>query len=121
MSKMKDLQEALNVLRRDAKDILEIVDAVEKELCTKADDTTKKNPKQKQLFDPAPTKEETPAEPVKEITLAEIKAVLMEKSKAGFDQEVHALIKSYDAPKLSAIDKVNYPELLEKAREIGNA
>ena len=45
----------------------------------------------------------------------------MEKSKAGFDQEVHALIKSYDAPKLSAIDKVNYPELLEKAREIGNA
>lgn len=121
MSKMKDLQEALNVLRRDAKDILEIVDAMEKELSTKAEETTKKNPKQKQLFDPTPAKEETPAEPVKEITLAEIKAVLMEKSKAGFDQEVHALIKSYDAPKLSAIDKANYPDLLEKAREIGNA
>lgn len=121
MSKTKDLNEALEVLRRDAKDILEIVDAMQKELCSKADDTTKKNPKQKQLLDPTPTKEETPAEPVKEITLAEIKAVLMEKSKAGFDQEVHALIKSYDAPKLSAIDKVNYPELLEKAREIGNA
>lgn len=121
MSKMKDLQEALNVLRRDAKNILEIVDAVEKELCTKAEETTTKNPKQKQLFDPTPAKEETPAETVKEITLAEIKSVLMEKSKAGFDQEVHALIKSYDAPKLSAIDKANYPELLGKAREIGNA
>lgn len=117
MSKMKDLNEALEVLRRDAKDILEIADAMQKELCTKADDTTKKNPKQKQLFDPASAKEAT----VKEITLAEIKTVLMEKSKAGFDQEVHALIKSYDAPKLSAIDKAHYPELLEKAREIGNA
>ena len=61
MSKTKDLNEALEVLRRDAKDILEIVDAMQKELCSKADDTTKKNPKQKQLLDPTPTKEETPA------------------------------------------------------------
>ena len=68
-------------------------------------------------FTPDTKKEEAPA-PV--ISLPDVKKVLMEKARAGFDKEVHALIKSYNAEKLSAVPADKYAELLEKAKEIGN-
>lgn len=121
MSKMSDLNAALNELRRNAKSVLEIADAIEKEFITKKDEAPKAGPKTKPLFEVPTQSEETPAEPAPEISLSDIKAVLMEKSKAGFDAEVHTLIKSYNAPKLSAIDPSHYAELMEKAKVIGNA
>lgn len=107
---MRNVNSMLQELRQKAKDVLEIADALEKELLiqTESSDTT----------DTA-TKDENVSQ--KEISLSEIKMVLMEKSRAGYDAEVHALIKSYGVPKLSAIDKSFYPELLQKAEVIGNA
>ncbi|WP_035797365.1 hypothetical protein [Butyrivibrio sp. MB2005] len=81
-----------------------------------------KAPNAKQLFDPELQKEETTIPPATTptLTLIDVKRVLMEKAHAGFDQEVHALIKSYDVEKLSSVPKDKYAELLEKAKEIGN-
>lgn len=68
-------------------------------------------------FTPDTKKKEAPV-PV--ISLPDVKKALMEKARAGFDKEVHALIKSYNVEKLSAVPADKYAELLEKAKEIGN-
>ena len=54
------------------------------------------------------------------ISLSDIKALLMEKSRAGLNDEVHELIKSYGVEKLSAIDPSHYGELMKKAEGLKN-
>jgi len=114
MSQMSNLDVMLKELRQNAESIIELVADIEKSFSgdTEQTDTQKKEPK---------AKAKAVEEPAKEISLSEIKSILMQKSKSGFDKEVHALIKSYGVDKLSAIDKSFYPELLQKAEVIGNA
>lgn len=70
--------------------------------------------------------EETPAEPApkdeakKAITLQEIRAVLAEKSRAGFTAEVKALLEKHGAEKLSGIAKSEYAALMEEAENLGS-
>lgn len=115
MSKMSNLDSMLKELRKNAHSVLELADALEKEFSSTEESTPKKKSAAKQEV--APTVEE----PTKEISLSDIKTVLMQKSRDGYDAQVHELIKSYGVPKLSAIDKSFYPELLKKAEVIGNA
>lgn len=116
MSKMSNLDSILKELRRKAKDIEELADAVEGMFSGTEEEKPAKSPKQKPLFDVKPKKEE----PAQEISLSDIKEILMEKSRAGFDAEVHDLITSYGVKKLSLIDPSSYPELKAKAEVIGN-
>lgn len=51
--------------------------------------------------------------PKKELTLEEVRAVLGEKSRAGFTAEIQVLLKKYGAPKLSGIDPKHYEALLK--------
>lgn len=115
MSKMSNLDLMLKELRKNAHSVLELADALEKEFSSSEESTPKKKSAAKQEV--APVQEE----PAKEISLSDIKTVLMQKSRDGYDAQVHELIKSYGVPKLSAIDKSFYPELLQKAEVIGNA
>lgn len=66
-----------------------------------------------------PTVQETPtAEPkttVKAVSLEAVRAVLAEKSQAGFTAEVRGLLEKYGALKLSQIDPANYVALLADA------
>ena len=117
MSKMSNLDSMLNELRRNAKSVLELADALEKEFSTQSENAPKKKAVAKE--ETAPVAEN--AAPETEINLSDIKAIRMQKSRAGYDAEVHELIRSYGVPKLSAIDKSHYPELLQKAEVIGNA
>lgn len=48
----------------------------------------------------------------KEITLEQVRAVLTEKSKAGFSEEIKTLIKSCGAEKLTDIDPKHYESLV---------
>lgn len=114
MSKKSNLDSILLELRRNAKSIMELADALEKEFSKENTPKTTSAVKEE-----SSTTEENV--PTKEIKLADIKVILMEKSRAGFDTEVHELIQSYGVPKLSAIDKCHYAELLQKAEVIGNA
>ena len=112
MSKMSNLDSILKELRRKAKDIEELADAVEGMFSGTEEKKETPKTKAKPLFDPKPAKEE--------ISLSDIKTILMEKSRAGYDAEVHDLITSYGVAKLSLIDPSNYPELKKKAEVIGN-
>ena len=68
----------------------------------------------------AEPKEPTPA-PQKELTLEEVRAVLGEKSRAGFTTEIQALLKKYGAPKLSGIDPKHYEALLKDVEVLKDA
>lgn len=52
---------------------------------------------------------------VKTISLEQVRALLAEKSQAGFTAEVRGLLEKYGAPKLSQIDPANYAALLADA------
>lgn len=59
--------------------------------------------------------------PKKELTLEEVRAVLGEKSRAGFTTEIQALLKKYGAPKLSGIDPKHYEALLKDVEVLKDA
>ena len=59
--------------------------------------------------------------PQKELTLEDVRAVLGEKSRAGFTTEIQALLKKYGAPKLSGIDPKHYEALLKDAEVLKDA
>ena len=59
--------------------------------------------------------------PKKELTLEEVRAVLGEKSRAGFTLEIQALLKKYGAPKLSGIDPKHYAALLKDVEVLQDA
>ena len=61
---------------------------------------------------------EPPAE--KELTLEEVRAVLADKSRAGYTEQVKELLKKHGADKLSAVDPAEYKALLADAEVIGN-
>ena len=58
-----------------------------------------------------PTPETTPVDPVP--TLEAVRAVLADKSRAGFTAQIRSLLQKYGADKLSGIDPTNYKSLLE--------
>lgn len=61
----------------------------------------------KQFSGDEPVPEETvPAEPV--LTLEAVRAVLAEKSRAGFTAQIRSLLQKYGASKLSEIDPTRY-------------
>ena len=59
--------------------------------------------------------------PKKELTLEEVRAVLGEKSRAGFTAEIQALLKKHGAPKLSGIDPKHYEALLKDVEVLKDA
>ena len=74
----------------------------------------------------AAAKEEKPAKKAekkpkaKEITLAEVRAVLAEKSRQGHTGEVKELLQKYGADKLSDVDPSRYADLMAEAEVLGN-
>ena len=60
--------------------------------------------------DEAVPEENVPAEPV--LTLEAVRAVLADKSRAGFTAQIRSLLQKYGADKLSGIDPANYKTLL---------
>ena len=66
--------------------------------------------------EPAP---EAPAEPV--LTLEAVRAVLANKSRAGYTAQIRSLLQKYGADKLSGVDPANYKALLADAEELNNA
>lgn len=59
-------------------------------------------------------------EPTKEVTLPEVRAVLANKSRAGFTEEVKQLLMKHGAEKLSGIAESEYAALLKEAENLGS-
>jgi hypothetical protein len=65
--------------------------------------------------------EPTVAETAKPLTLAEVRAVLADKSRAGYTAQVRELLKKYGAERLSEIDPANYNSLLADVEALEDA
>jgi len=61
--------------------------------------------------------------PAKEppLTLEAVRAVLANKSRAGYTAQIRSLLQKYGADKLSGVDPANYKALLADAEELNNA
>ncbi len=66
-----------------------------------------------------PEPESTPAEPA--LTLEAVRAVLADKSRAGYTAQIRALLQKYGANKLSGIDPANYEALLADVEGLNDA
>lgn len=74
----------------------------------------------KQFSGDEPVPEVTvPAEPV--LTLEAVRAVLAEKSRAGFTAQIRSLLQKYGASKLSEIDPTRYGGLLADVEGLNDA
>lgn len=65
-----------------------------------------------------PEPESNPAEPV--LTLEQVRAILADKSRAGFTAQIRSLLQKHGAAKLSEIDPSHYADLLKEAEGLGN-
>jgi len=78
-----------------------------------AEEPKKEAPKAAKEKGEKPTKE-----PEEVITIEQVRAVLAEKSQAGFTAQVKALLESFDANKLSAVKPEDYKDLMAAAQDI---
>ena len=58
--------------------------------------------------------------PKKQLSLTEVRAVLAEKSRAGFTKDVKGLLIKHGADKLSEINPDEYEALLTEVEVLGN-
>lgn len=80
----------------------------------------KMNPNDFEQIYPPMEEQTTPeTEPPKEITLSEARAVLANKSRAGFTNEVKQLLIKHGAEKLSGIAESEYAALMKEAENLG--
>ena len=102
MSKMSDMAMTIEELRSAAAAINEAANWLAEQFSTNE-----------------PTPEPTPTEPV--LTLEAVRAVLADKSRAGFTAEIHALLQKYGADRLSQLDSSNYKALLAEVEVLKDA
>ena len=113
MSKVKEMAMTIEDLRAAAAAINEAVDWLAAQFSGNADEATSPTPAAPA---PAPAEEKKP-----ELKLEDVRAVLAEKSRAGFTAEVRALLQKYGATKLSLVDPKDYEALLKDAEVLSHA
>ncbi len=111
MSKVKEMAMTIEDLRAAAAAISEAADWLAAQFSGNADEATALTPAA-----PAPVEEKKP-----ELKLEDVRAVLAEKSRAGFTAEVRALLQKYGATKLSLVDPKDYEALLKDAEVLSHA
>ena len=109
MSKTNELSQTMDELRNAAKLLLSVADALTDLFSGTGGPPAKAN---KTTKPPAPKE--------KAITLETVRAVLVEKSRNGFTDEVKSLVEKYGAARLSEVNPKEYPGLLEEAKVLGN-
>ena len=103
MSKMSEMAATIEDLRRCAATINEAANWLAEQFSSD---------------EPKPI-EPIPVEPV--LTLEAVRAVLADKSRAGFTAQIRSLLQKYGADKLSGIDPSNYKALLADVEGLNNA
>lgn len=126
MSNMSQLAAELDELRHCGEILIGISDTL-REMFSGSEETqeVQETPAEKtkgkaKAAKAAPAKEpEKPAELEKQLTLADVREVLAEKSRAGFTEEVKALIAKHGADRLSEVPESEYVALLADAGVLG--
>lgn len=115
MSKMSQLATEIEELRHCGEILIGISDSL-RDLFSGSDKTDE--PKDAPTAEkPAPKKNEPEK---KAPTLADVRALLAEKSRDGFTAQVRAIITAHGANKLSEIDPAEFPSIIKEAEVLGN-
>lgn len=102
MAKMSELDGLLTGLEEHSLGVLEAVKGIREILAgTKAEEAAEKLPEKKPF------------------TLEDVRAALLDKRKAGFKDEVKALLVRHGAERLTEIDPAEYDAMMEEAEGIG--
>ena len=102
MSKMSEMSATIEELRRCAAAISDAADRLVEQFSGD---------------EPAPAA--VPAEPV--LTLEAVRAVLADRSRAGYTAQIRSLLQKYGADKLSGVDPANYKALLADVEGLTDA
>ena len=113
MSKVKEMAMTIEDLRAAAAAINDAADWLAAQFSGNDDKATAKTPAAPA---PAPAEEKKP-----ELKLEDVRAVLAEKSRAGYTAEVRTLLQKYGATKLSLVDSKDYEALLKDAEVLSHA
>lgn len=79
---------------------------------------TKQTPKKAETTGEVDSSETSTEATKNPVTIEQVRAVMAEKSQAGLTAQVKALLESFGAAKLSAVNPEDYEVLLEAAKEI---
>ena len=109
MSKMNELHLAVTELKRCGEALIGISDSLADLFNGNRESRDKEQP-----IDETPEPKEEP------VTLEMVRAVLAERSRAGYTTKVRELLEKHGAVKLSEIDSSEYPALLAEATVLGN-
>lgn len=115
MGKMSELAAELAELKRCGEVLIGISETLT-EMFSGADAEPAAEPKTEEK----PAKNAEKKQKAKEVTLAEVRAVLAEKSRQGHTAEVKKLLSRYGADKLSEVDPAKYGELKAEAEVLGD-
>ena len=115
MSKVKEMAMTIEDLRAAAAAISDAADWLAAQFSGNDDEATAKTPAAPAPA-PAPAEEKKP-----ELKLEDVRAVLAEKSRAGYTAEIRALLQKYGAAKLSLVDPKDYEALLKGAEVLSHA
>lgn len=108
MSKMNDMAMTIEELRSAAAAINEAANWLVEQFSGTGDDAPAKEPAAKEEKKP-------------ELKLADVRAVLAEKSRAGHTAAIRTLFQKYGASKLSGVDPKHYEALLKDAEVFDDA
>ena len=104
---MAEMDQTIRELRNAAAAINTAADWLTRQF-VRANEKPSSNPKP--LKEPAKNK----------LKLEDVRAVLADKSRAGYTAEVRDLLKKYGADRLSKVDPADYEALLKDAEVLGN-
>lgn len=101
----------------ESKVLLSIVD----ELINHHENTIKTLNKLRSHLEDEKEVEQESSKEEKSYSKEDVRAILSEKSAAGFGKEVKALLQKHGADKLSTLTEESYSEVVKEAQEIGHA
>lgn len=114
MGKMKELSIVLDKLKKCGETLVQISE----DLRNIFSDTSEAEPVTPVKEDAQPKNK--PETKTPEIKKEQVRAVLAEKSRAGFTQEIKELLKKYGANKLFEVDPSDYEALLQEAEVLAH-
>lgn len=109
MSKMNELSQTVDELKTAANLLLSVADSLLDLFSGSGGISNEAMEAEKQ----APVKEE-------KLTLESVRAVLAEKSRSGYTDEIRTILEKHGANKLSEIEPIKYKKLMEEVKVLGN-
>lgn len=105
MSRMSELDAAITELRKAGEAIINAADAI-RDAFSREDE---------QVSDPQETEQRAACN----YSLEDVRAVLLQKTRAGFKDAVKELLRAHGAERLPDIDPSEYSAIMSEAEEIG--